>query len=302
MSRAGMTWIDPFTGLAEQTGVTHLKGIELRKLADGRLELFSDPNICQGETHLDGEFLVFDAVADCFKSPALITFLRFPGVPDKDVLTLEAAGVGDGIHIRFKRETGENTWEIGMTGDALRPFVIRNGFLGVDNLEIERGGLNDAIWNVTSMRPSTNAGALLGRPLFRWLRVHAADARFGGEPGSPFGLTEVAMSSPAPRIIWYENDQADVNERAWAIRVAGKLFTAGAVSSTDLTEEWLRVIRGAGATIDLIRLRNAPLGIDDGITAPTAVAGVAQLYVDVADGDLKVIFADGTVKTIVTDT
>lgn len=43
------------------------------------------------------------------------------------------------------------------------------------------------------------------------------------------------------------------------------------------------------------------LRITDGITAPTAVVGQAILYVDTADGDLKVIFGDGTVKTIVTD-
>lgn len=42
--------------------------------------------------------------------------------------------------------------------------------------------------------------------------------------------------------------------------------------------------------------------IKDGMTAPTATTGYAKIYVDSADGDLKVIFADGTVKTIVTDT
>jgi hypothetical protein len=44
------------------------------------------------------------------------------------------------------------------------------------------------------------------------------------------------------------------------------------------------------------------LRITDGIAAPSAVTGQAQIYVDTADGDLKVIFADGTVKTIVVDT
>lgn len=44
------------------------------------------------------------------------------------------------------------------------------------------------------------------------------------------------------------------------------------------------------------------LAIQDGITAPTVEAGWAQLYVDSADGDLKVMFGDGTVKTIVVDT
>lgn len=45
-----------------------------------------------------------------------------------------------------------------------------------------------------------------------------------------------------------------------------------------------------------------PLGLTDGITAPAAIAGVAQIYVDVADGDLKVRFGDGTIKTLATDT
>jgi hypothetical protein len=44
------------------------------------------------------------------------------------------------------------------------------------------------------------------------------------------------------------------------------------------------------------------LVIQDGITAPSALTGFARLYVDTADGDLKIIFADGTVKTIATDT
>ena len=39
----------------------------------------------------------------------------------------------------------------------------------------------------------------------------------------------------------------------------------------------------------------------DGVTAPSAVSGHAQLYIDTADGDLKVIFGDGTVKTITVD-
>lgn len=44
------------------------------------------------------------------------------------------------------------------------------------------------------------------------------------------------------------------------------------------------------------------LDITDGVTAPASAAGRARIYVDTADGDLKVIFGDGTVKTIVVDT
>lgn len=44
------------------------------------------------------------------------------------------------------------------------------------------------------------------------------------------------------------------------------------------------------------------IAITDGMTAPTATVGKAKIYVDSADGDLKIIFGDGTVKTITTDT
>lgn len=61
-----------------------------------------------------------------------------------------------------------------------------------------------------------------------------------------------------------------------------------------------RVASPAGSLASL--LGTVPIALTDGITAPATVSGVAQIYVDVADGDLKVKFGDGTVKTIVTDT
>jgi hypothetical protein len=44
------------------------------------------------------------------------------------------------------------------------------------------------------------------------------------------------------------------------------------------------------------------IAIKDGITAPSTSSGYAQIYVDSADGDLKIRFGNGTTKTIVTDT
>lgn len=43
------------------------------------------------------------------------------------------------------------------------------------------------------------------------------------------------------------------------------------------------------------------LAIKDGIPAPATDAGFASIYVDTADGDLKVKFGDGVVKTLVED-
>ena len=43
------------------------------------------------------------------------------------------------------------------------------------------------------------------------------------------------------------------------------------------------------------------LPIVDGVTAPSATSGTAFMFIDVADGDLKIAFGDGVVKTITTD-
>jgi hypothetical protein len=50
------------------------------------------------------------------------------------------------------------------------------------------------------------------------------------------------------------------------------------------------------------RFRIPSLEITDGVTAPSASLGFAKIYIDSADGDLKIVFGDGTVKTIATDT
>lgn len=44
------------------------------------------------------------------------------------------------------------------------------------------------------------------------------------------------------------------------------------------------------------------LKLVDGVPVPSASLGNAIIYIDNADGDLKIKFADGTIKTISTDT
>lgn len=46
----------------------------------------------------------------------------------------------------------------------------------------------------------------------------------------------------------------------------------------------------------------AYLQITDGVAAPGTASGMARIYVDTADGDLKVIFGDAVIKTLATDT
>jgi hypothetical protein len=63
--------------------------------------------------------------------------------------------------------------------------------------------------------------------------------------------------------------------------------------------------QGAGTVINneaQYEKKAQSISIVDGISIPSDEAGWAQIYVDTADGDLKVKFGDGTIKTIVTDT
>jgi hypothetical protein len=80
-------------------------------------------------------------------------------------------------------------------------------------------------------------------------------------------------------------------------------------------DEYLDALNNAGSgrvdvikvnTDDLVEMGTATvmphLRLTDGVTAPTSASGYALIYVDTADGDLKVRFGDGTTKTIATDT
>lgn len=77
---------------------------------------------------------------------------------------------------------------------------------------------------------------------------------------------------------------------------AADAFTAGALvtASDHATVNGYASISGATLTNHL--------WVVDGLSNPGAAPGWAKLFVDSADGDLKIVFGDGTTKTIVTDT
>lgn len=55
-----------------------------------------------------------------------------------------------------------------------------------------------------------------------------------------------------------------------------------------------------GEVSDLLDPRSVLL-VTDGVDAPTAEVGVAQIYVDTADGDLKVRFGDNHTAIVAAD-
>lgn len=96
-----------------------------------------------------------------------------------------------------------------------------------------------------------------------------------------------------------------------AIRLANANYIVGRNASNTLNKMILgidgsdNVIFGDSSVAALLNgsvvLSIPPFGLSDGIVAPAAIPGFAQLYVDTADGDLKVKFGDGVTKTIATD-
>jgi hypothetical protein len=93
----------------------------------------------------------------------------------------------------------------------------------------------------------------------------------------------------------------DSNANAWEQTQTGNQNQRLTRSGTSLvivsSDGDVRITSSTG-----LHLNGGSLRLVDGITAPSATAGQAKIYVDTSDGDLKVIFGDGTIKTIVVDT
>jgi hypothetical protein len=75
------------------------------------------------------------------------------------------------------------------------------------------------------------------------------------------------------------------------------------LASGQITREWYIYFQSVESVLRGLRAEAArgSLALTDGMTAPTAVAGQALLYVDGTTGDLMVRFGDGVTKTITTD-
>lgn len=119
----------------------------------------------------------------------------------------------------------------------------------------------------------------------------------GGATGMPFllphGLAIEGGNNTDPGSPWIRTSTNDLVINASA---AGKLYLG-----FDAGTGGIQLGNGAGAVTGKW-VPAGGLSLLDGITEPGTDAGYATIYVDTADGDLKVKFGDGTVKLIVADT
>lgn len=136
------------------------------------------------------------------------------------------------------------------------------------------------------------------------------------------GVTRLAIGSGGTLSITGSTGWADGNQLFWQNRCVIASPSNGVLKISNRNETDFNRLQFGGTDVNFPALKRnsaaletkladdsayAPhamqyLDVTDGITAPASATGRARIYVDTADGDLKVIFADGTVKTIVTDT
>lgn len=118
----------------------------------------------------------------------------------------------------------------------------------------------------------------------------------------------ITLTTGSPTIRFYESD-ASTGNRTSDLSADGedikwRLTNDDASVGVDFLV-LNRTLNNADALrlrVDILHLDDGYFAIKDGKTAPGAISGLAILYVDAADGDLKIKFGDGVTKTLATDT
>lgn len=101
---------------------------------------------------------------------------------------------------------------------------------------------------------------------------------------------------------------AGTNLKNFKLRKVGTQFMLSVANDSNAVTANAIVATTDGSAITELNLAGTAIRasgvfkVTDGVTAPAQESGFAAIYVDSADGDLKVKFADGITKTIATDT
>jgi len=155
-------------------------------------------------------------------------------------------------------------------------------------------------------RHNIQANIATGDQVVIFLEVERTDSNtatgnfFSVTLGSGFGRGAIGIDQGVTRLLFAY--KATANETT-PLFTAGLTGTAGA--QVNVLFRKLKVFINPKQITEQDLTANASqfqAALADGITAPATLADYAQIYVDTADGDLKVKFGDGTVKTIATDT
>ncbi len=148
--------------------------------------------------------------------------------------------------------------------------------------------LADSIVLIQPLSSSCELGSL-ATPVFRGF-FSTLDAATNMQSNS-----FIATTNSISMLAYLSGDEVLLGSGANAIQIGGDVTTIRPINASNGTD--------LGTTTNqFIGVFQEKMALKDGITAPATDANNAQMYVDSADGDLKIKFSDGTVKTITTDT
>lgn len=128
--------------------------------------------------------------------------------------------------------------------------------------------------------------------LLRLLRLRLGGT-LGMVPGAAFATGDVTAAQLA-------NIPCELAREGEERRIPGSSGVASRKVRCEFDgSAWAWVEVGAAA---MLELPFEAVSVTDGVAEPAPVVGRAIIFVDTADGDLKVIFGDGVVKTLAADT
>lgn len=197
------------------------------------------------------------------------------------------ATTSNGLLSAFSTTDSSSVQVMRLEGDRATPtnfdFIYASFYLSnAAGTQVETGRVASQITSVTAGSHSSEmlfstatSGTIAARLYLRANALYPATNDSMALGGASLSFADLFLASGG--VINFANSNYTVTHSS------GLLTTSGPLTVT-------------GQTIQSIA------AVTDGVTAPSATVGLAKIYVDTADGDLKVIFGDGTVKVLAADT
>jgi len=275
---------DPHTGYALESGTTFTGQVN-----------FANGTTYKIEADGDAYFKIIEVLGNQINHTvasglSLIDINPIPsdGTSDSSVRLFRLTNTSGDRYFMIKKGDGTDTTTFSINADNGKIAVFGGFGSGVD--------VNFAGGTTYKVDSSGNA-TFLALHVNDMLDVDGAGKQFrflgtagGGGEGIVYkdsgGTNRYALNFPGSNVVAISNRAAN-----GVVQIRANTSTAGGGGEVTVAQ----------FEDDMVKSEVA-LALKDGIAAPSATAGYAKIYVDSADGDLKIIFGDGTVKTIVTDT
>jgi hypothetical protein len=215
-----------------------------------------------------------------------------------NAVELQATGDDTNVPLRL---TPKGSGKVLTAAPVLFDGALLTGASATPGLLIQPAGATAPTWSTNGVGFAVNAGSgFIGNLIdayvnaTRMFTVTAAGAVNIATTGEFIFGARSRLSSPADGVVLLRNSAGSDFSR---ISFGGTTASFPAMKRNGTALE-TRLADDSGYA----QHNASVIAVADGVTAPSATSGLAKIYVDSADGALKVIFGDGTVKTIVVDT